>query len=76
MTLQERYEAMKEEDEVLQRCPYCHQLGSKNDMDRHHPRGRHGENLLKYFYAHRLCHGAIHDNPKEATERGLLKDNR
>jgi len=34
----------------LVRCACCDRLGSKQNLDRHHTQGRHGENLSKIIY--------------------------
>lgn len=70
------YDAEREADADTQECAVCSIAGSKRSMDRHHPRGRHGDNLLSYVYVHRLCHKLIHDNPKWAEGKGLLVRNR
>lgn len=76
MTEDEQYESMKEGDCNLQMCAYCSIIGSKHDMDRHHPAGRSHGNLLNYVYLHRPCHRWVHDNPAKATELGLLVSGR
>lgn len=73
----EAYEAMKADDAQTQRCRVCGVSGSKDYLDRHHPRGRSGENILIYFYVHRIpCHKHIHDNPKWAEANNFLEPNR
>lgn len=53
-------------------CQKCGMIGNVGTtIDRHHPRGRRGENLLYYIYVCRDHHIWIGANPKEAFELGL-----
>jgi len=74
--LREKYKAMKIADPPMQVCKCCMEKSMKKEMEPHHPKGRRSENLLRYFWVHPLCHRWIHDNPTEATERGLLESGR
>jgi hypothetical protein len=46
---EERYKASKLSDKEGQQCRLCMQWSRKSDMVPHHPRGRHGENILHYI---------------------------
>jgi hypothetical protein len=71
------YRAQKEADDDRQRCRLCLGWASKWMLVPHHPRGRHGKNILNYFWVHQIpCHQWIHDNPEEATGLGLMTPNR
>jgi hypothetical protein len=67
-----QYNAMRAEDYPSQECMSCGQVMSRTMMDRHHPAGRFGTNILKYIYLCRECHSEAHDDPMFATERGLM----
>lgn len=70
--LVQEYEDQRSSDTVLQKCVSCGQVMNYKAMHRHHPAGRHGTNILRYIYICPHCHDECHNNPKEATERGLL----
>lgn len=76
-----RYEEAYLNDEVIQRCACCGTYRKTDWMERHHPRGRNGKNILFYVY---LCgrwltmggcnkHVEIHDNGKKARREGWLQ---
>jgi hypothetical protein len=53
-------------------CEACHKVAAK---DLHHSRGRSGQLLIMAEFFQALCapcHRWVHDNPKEAREKGLL----
>ena len=68
----DEFEAKRNTDAILQECAGCGELLYYRQMDRHHPAGKHGTNILKYVYLCRTCHREVHDDPKVATRRGLL----
>lgn len=70
--LKKKYEESRSLDAVLQPCLSCGQMLYHRMMDRHHPAGRHGTNILRYIYLCRDCHRMAHHDPKAATRRGLL----
>jgi hypothetical protein len=74
--LKKQYRESKKADHHWQVCRACGERGMKSELEPHHPKGRHGENILEYFWIHPACHRWIHDNPKEATQMGLLKSGR
>jgi len=74
----DKYHAKTDEDKMIQHCANCGLSGNKNGpwLERHHFRGRHGENIMHYVY---ICgpggcgiHRQIHDNGKLAREQGWL----
>ena len=74
--LEKEYRDSKDAAHPVQRCACCKQLGAKKGMHPHHPKGRHGRNLLRYIWVHVPCHRWIHANPRLATARGLLEPGR
>ena len=70
--LRDQYREQKKKDPHQQTCQCCNQRGFKKEMEPHHPKGRHGVNILIYIWVHPQCHRWIHNNPKEAQEKGLL----
>ena len=75
-SLRDQYKGLKKADHHMQTCRACGERSMRSEMEPHHPKGRHGENILRYFWIHSHCHRWIHDNPKEATEMGLLESGR
>ena len=73
---EKKYREQASRDAPVQQCALCHKSAHKNEMDKHHMRGRHGENILRYCYLHRPCHDWVHSNVAEATKRGLMIPNR
>jgi hypothetical protein len=70
--LKKQYYGMIDVDSLPQQCVSCGEMLYHRMFDRHHPAGRHGANILRYVMICRDCHNAAHNNPKEATRRGLL----
>ena len=70
--LRKQYEAARWGEPFCQECASCGGPSNTSQMDRHHPAGRHGTNILRYIYLCRACHTECHADPKEATRRGLL----
>jgi hypothetical protein len=70
--LKKEFDDQRKVDAVLQECVGCGQNLYYRMMDRHHPAGKHGTNILRYVYLCRDCHREVHHDPKVATRRGLL----
>jgi hypothetical protein len=71
------YREQKAADPPRQQCRVCMGHDHKEEMVPHHPRGRHGANILNYFWVHHIpCHQWIHDNMAEAERLGLVTPNR
>lgn len=77
-----RYEEAYAQDDIMQLCACCGELHVTHWMERHHPRGRCGKNILFYVYLcgrwlvdRRGCnkHVEIHDNGKKARREGWLQ---
>lgn len=66
------YRSMAESDASMQRCVVSGVRYPKDNLQRHHPCGRSGTNLLRYVYIRADHHRFAHDHPKWATEHGLL----
>jgi len=75
----EKYYAKTAEDKTIQHCANCGLSGNKNGpwLERHHYRGRSGENIVHYVY---ICgarcgcaiHKQIHARGTWAREEGWL----
>lgn len=67
---------LKQRDAFLRKHYWCEARCARQlASDVHHKQGRVGKLLLdetKWVAVCRRCHDWIHDNPKEATERGWL----
>ena len=57
----DKYYALVEKDTTIQVCALCGTNGTKNSLERHHPRRRLGNNLFIYEYVCRGCHREIED---------------
>jgi hypothetical protein len=56
----DKYHAQIEKDAVRQVCAVCGTVGTKNSLERHHPRRRLGKNILIYEYVCGIpCHVEI-----------------
>lgn len=70
--LVDEYNRMRGDDSPIQTCASCGVAMYRNSMDRHHPAGKSGTNILRYVYLCRPCHREAHHDPARANERGLL----
>ena len=70
--LKKQFDDQRSVDNIAQECAGCGVRMYYREMDRHHPAGKHGTNILRYVYLCRQCHREAHDQPKVATRRGLL----
>ena len=71
----DQYHAQVLDEDPVQPCALCHMMAPIKEMQRHHKRGREGEQLLKeWVWVHPGCHEWIENNRKEAREKGLLLD--
>lgn len=71
----DQYRRQINDEPEVQACALCHMMESIQNMQRHHKRGREGEQLLKeWVWVHPGCHEWIENNRSEAKEKGLLLD--
>jgi hypothetical protein len=82
----DRYHWMCYTDTETQSCFMCGLVSHKDILQRHHPKGRGGDNILYYKYVcadattctvrnpqRRGGHDGIHSNPNWAREKGYLE---
>ena len=53
-------------------CAMCGKMFDSSQLEPHHPAGRVGPRILQFRYLCHQDHQWVHDNSKEARERGLL----
>ncbi len=57
----EKYYKQAEQDDAVQRCASCGEMGSKKHMHKHHTKRRLGKNLYEYEMLCPECHRLIEE---------------
>lgn len=67
------YREKCDKDEMIQYCAATGELGTKAELERHHPYGRANANILRYIYITKAFHAEIHGNMKWAKQKGWIQ---